>query len=337
MIEHKYQQKDHEGFDAGHRSVVRNNGISRDARLLFVIINSFSATREGCYIGNGRLAFYMGCDPRSIRNWIAELRDAGVIKIHIINANRRRIEICSSVDNGEYEEENSPGTDIPTPRNAGSYPQEQTFHIGNGAKVLEPSIPSGDGDGSFFKREKPLQIRYLPKDCLQALKNAGIDKGNIQRVAEHFELIRSLAKHPKTTTLPRRCVAAARALETDDDWKEAEKSIPTAILTIKNDRYLPGIETWLERRMWRGAPKQIIKKEESPAAKTVRLFLDFAFPDQHKRFFEKQAHWREYVKNTGCTPDELADKIQIDIEMDGSQCGIEKSATPGTGDRATPI
>ena len=317
MIEHKYQQKDHEGFDAGHRSVVRNNAISRDARLLFVIINSFSATRDGCYIGNGRLAFYMGCDPRSIRNWIAELRDAGVIKIHIINENRRRIEICSTVENGEYEEENSPGTDIPTPRNADSYPQEQRFHIGNRSKGIEPSIPSDDGDNSFSNRDRPKQSKPLPKDCLRALKDAGIDEDNIQRVAEHFELIRGLYRHPKTTTLPRRCVAAARALETDADWKEAEKSIPPAIITIKLDQYLPGVETWLEGRMWQSTPKPAFKRQELPEAKTVRLFLDFASPQQHKRFFKKQAQWREYVKNTSCTPDQLADKIQIDIETDG--------------------
>ena len=293
MIKHEYHQKDHEGFDAGHRSVVRNNAISRDARLLFVIINSFSATKEGCYIGNGRLAFYMDCDVRSIRNWITELREAGVIKVRLINENRRRIEICSVVDNGDCDREDEnkveiePGTPIPTPRNVDSYPPERPFHIGNGAKELNIGIPSIDVGASFSRKTEIRNSGKLPKDCLVALRDGGISPDGIELVASHLHLIKALAEHPKPSTMPRRCVAAARALPDAQAWQMAEREIPIALKNILNEKYLPGVEKWLEGRMWI-TNRKVRNIQETQNSRTVRLFLDIATPQQNKRFFEKQ-------------------------------------------------
>lgn len=90
--------RDFEGLDAGHRAVVRNNSLSRDARLLFVILNSFASTKDGCYISNARLAFYMGCTPRAVQKWIEELKNGEAITVQLVDKNKREIKIISKIE-----------------------------------------------------------------------------------------------------------------------------------------------------------------------------------------------------------------------------------------------
>jgi hypothetical protein len=137
----EYIPTDFEGLDAGHRAVVRNNALSRDARLLFVILNSFASTKDGCYISNGRLALYMGSTTRAVQKWIEELKDSKFITISMVNRNRREIKIISKIQIGKIEGHEQPFMGVRTGVRGGmnvrSGGYEQPFTQGNRVKVVE--------------------------------------------------------------------------------------------------------------------------------------------------------------------------------------------------------
>jgi len=140
-VEYTYSQTDYEGLDAGHRAVVRDNGLSRDARLLFVILNSFASTKDGCYISNGRLAFYMGCTPRATQKWLEELKARKAITVEVDRYNQREIKIVSKIQIVKKPTHEQPFvgvcTDIQGGTNCHSGGHEQRFTRGSRGKEVE--------------------------------------------------------------------------------------------------------------------------------------------------------------------------------------------------------
>lgn len=90
--------RDQVGFDAGHRSVLRNNRISAKARLAFAFINSYATTaRQGCFLGNARLAAYIGCSRRTVQRLIRELEEVNAIEVTLLDYGYRQIKVTGHV------------------------------------------------------------------------------------------------------------------------------------------------------------------------------------------------------------------------------------------------
>ena len=70
------------GYGRTPRALIRDPGISRDAKALFAAIEDH-ATDGFAWPGQKRLASYFGSGVRSVQRWLAELVASGWIVVHV--------------------------------------------------------------------------------------------------------------------------------------------------------------------------------------------------------------------------------------------------------------
>mgnify|MGYP001328576930 CR=1 FL=1 len=125
---HTPNDRDQTGFDAGHRSVLRNSRISAKARLAFVFINSYATTaRQGCFLGNARLASYIGCSRRTVQRLIRELERVNAIEVVLLDYGHRQIRVTGHVIIGN---EAGHDTDVIPPETLPTRPHDTDVTIG---------------------------------------------------------------------------------------------------------------------------------------------------------------------------------------------------------------
>lgn len=56
-------------------------GLSRDARLTWAMLAKFAWQSEECWPGMAKLAELLGVTDRSVRDYIKELKDAGLVSV----------------------------------------------------------------------------------------------------------------------------------------------------------------------------------------------------------------------------------------------------------------
>lgn len=279
-MSYEYQQSDHEGLDAGHRSVVRNNAISRDARLLFVILNSFASTEQGCFVSNARLAFYMGCSYNSVQNWIKELKDAGFISVKVEGNNDRLISIVSKLTV-------SMGKGVPSSVGRGTQPQTggvpnsvgrgypPGWVIGNRDEGIDLGnlSPTPLKEGKEVEREKlPLSTTGLPQRLENILRAEGIGTPTLSWLGSNYCFIVQMNKSEafklgRTFEDLCRAVVELKEADGDLDLKQVSKEVddwPKNVLKLPMDtrsqyRKL-GLAGWIRNRGW-----QAYKPATNPA------------------------------------------------------------------------
>jgi len=117
-------------FDIVIPGEIRSNpNLSRDEKYLYAVIRNLTRKEGYCWANNAYLAEEMGVTERTIKNWVAHLRDEGAIETEVINyqmMNRRRIWLT-----GAYEfkksligKSNSPPEGNVSPRSGNAFPDD---------------------------------------------------------------------------------------------------------------------------------------------------------------------------------------------------------------------
>lgn len=71
-----------EGFTCTYNKVIKNNNVSRGARLLAIVLNSYCfGDKDTCYPSQKRLGEDLGCSVRTIQRYLKELTEAGIVQI----------------------------------------------------------------------------------------------------------------------------------------------------------------------------------------------------------------------------------------------------------------
>lgn len=81
-------------YARGATDMLEDTSLSRDARLLWVMIEKFDNGETRPFPSRELLAKLMGCQVRAIGNWLAELSDAGWIVIHSRPGRSNEYELC---------------------------------------------------------------------------------------------------------------------------------------------------------------------------------------------------------------------------------------------------
>ena len=69
------------GYGIIHQCVMVKSTISRDARCLYALIQSYSGSTGRCWPAVDTLSKHLGCSERSIQNWLSELEKNGLMEI----------------------------------------------------------------------------------------------------------------------------------------------------------------------------------------------------------------------------------------------------------------
>ena len=227
----EYQDKDFEGLDAGHRAVVRNNQLSRDARLLFVILNSFASTKDGCFVGNDRLEFYLGCSERSIQNWLKELEAVGAVKILVTNGRNRSVEIVQKVT---IQAKSNPERSCGVPRTVVHPHPAPTCDIGNRYEGIDldnpPKAPPQGELLSFLDEGLETFKKEYPRP--------DFNKSTIAAVEAAWGKARKSGDNPQDILAAlRRKIARMAAYKKDPRKNEFEGSFPAPVyFLVEHDR-----------------------------------------------------------------------------------------------------
>lgn len=150
------------GFGIIHRSVLRNNKLSRPARLIYALLCSYANEEGEAWPSQERMAEDLGCSEKPIREWIEECMKAGMIEKKLVGFPAH----CVYTVLYPVRE--------PTPAQYGSESPELTGSVLPAKKTNEeyqeedhslqsPSAPAITTD------PKPVKI---PKDTAKALKKA---------------------------------------------------------------------------------------------------------------------------------------------------------------------
>jgi len=67
------------GFTQIPNYVLRDRSLSLAARLVYTMLLSYAWQEERCFPGQARLAADLGVDERSVRRYLAELRERGYV------------------------------------------------------------------------------------------------------------------------------------------------------------------------------------------------------------------------------------------------------------------
>ena len=67
------------GFTQIPNYVLRDGSLSLGARLIYTMLLSYAWQEKRCFPGQARLAADLGVDERSVRRYLAELRESGYV------------------------------------------------------------------------------------------------------------------------------------------------------------------------------------------------------------------------------------------------------------------
>jgi hypothetical protein len=116
------------GYGIVHRCVMENQKISRDAKALYALLQSYTGASEYCWPSQARLADGLGCTERSVINWLHELEENGLLRVERETGKSNRY--TPLVPDAEPVKEPSRVTEgSPEPVNGGSLPREPGFTL----------------------------------------------------------------------------------------------------------------------------------------------------------------------------------------------------------------
>lgn len=72
-------------------TVLYNKNLKANEKLLYVIITSLACKEGYCFATNKYLAEKLGVNPKTISNWISDLRDRNFIKVELIRNENKQV------------------------------------------------------------------------------------------------------------------------------------------------------------------------------------------------------------------------------------------------------
>jgi biotin operon repressor len=70
-----------QGFTQVPNVVLRNPRLSMGAKLAYSVLLSYAWQEKSCFPGQARMARDMGCIEKSVRKYLHELQEAGIIDV----------------------------------------------------------------------------------------------------------------------------------------------------------------------------------------------------------------------------------------------------------------
>lgn len=114
------------GYGTVHKHVLQDSSLSPMAKLLYSLLCAYTGGSDHCYPSQKTMAEDLGATDRSIRKWMSELIDAGIViqskkNISISNVNSYELRIPDNRNHDSASEEGTrnggsgtPGTVVPT-------------------------------------------------------------------------------------------------------------------------------------------------------------------------------------------------------------------------------
>lgn len=72
-------------------TVLYNKNLKANEKLLYAIITSLACKEGYCFATNKYLAEKLGVNPKTISNWISDLRDRNFIKVELIRNENKQV------------------------------------------------------------------------------------------------------------------------------------------------------------------------------------------------------------------------------------------------------
>ena len=193
-------------------AILDDERVSGSAKLLYAKISALTRKRGYCWASNGWLAELRKATPRSVQNWLAELRDAGYIEAEITEAegNTRKIWLTHKISRPSEEnfargsEENfaTPAGRSADPNSKREKSKRENPQTPKGAEGMELLLPLWKNRlGAIFNRKpaKPWQT-----DELAAFKKiCPIDENELFLIERYYASERKKEKNICRTTLLR--------------------------------------------------------------------------------------------------------------------------------------
>jgi hypothetical protein len=70
------------GYGIVHRSVMQDKTISREAKVVYALIQSYTGDKEICFPSHEKMADNLCCSTMSIIRWVNELEKNGLLIVH---------------------------------------------------------------------------------------------------------------------------------------------------------------------------------------------------------------------------------------------------------------
>ncbi len=181
-------------FSALPHGIIRDTRVSRDARLLYAVLQMYWWQGGECWESHATLASDMGCGLRSLRMYLDELIEAGIITETLAGTRRSKVYTPTSNTSkfADWNEFNRQETTVQSARNDTSNTSKfaDSYEKTPGKKTLEDSTPIGvDAAGAAAKPsaapargESAKRATRLPEDAdlsddhLKAAASIGLDR-----------------------------------------------------------------------------------------------------------------------------------------------------------------
>lgn len=219
------------GFAAVPNWIIRDPGISRGAVQVYMALASRSGP-GGIFPSQGTLAGELECSERSIRRWLSELEDRGLIE----RVPRR--------SNGRGMASKLPDGYVLHPNGKFDYREAATDgRLGGGYRPEEAGATGHSLQSTPLIEEEPVEeepVRAYPFDDFYAVYPRKVGK---------VEARRAFAKAARSTD-PMVIVAGARRFAADPN--------------LPPKQFIPNPSTWLNRGSWDDEP--LPERDDAPAA-----------------------------------------------------------------------
>lgn len=88
---------DQEGFTQLPNVVLKDGSISPQAKVLYALLRSFAWSSDSSFPGQERLAAHMGACERTVRTYLAELTDVGLVRVERRGATKSNRYVLAAV------------------------------------------------------------------------------------------------------------------------------------------------------------------------------------------------------------------------------------------------
>ncbi len=102
-FENKKQEK---GFTQTPNHILLNNKIPYQARFLFIILLRYAWNKQQCFPGQTRIAEDIGVSQRTIRNWLSDLEQHGLIEIIQRGLNKTNLYVIKDFFKEDFSDRN---------------------------------------------------------------------------------------------------------------------------------------------------------------------------------------------------------------------------------------
>ena len=308
------------------RHIVEDVRLTALEKMLFAEIDALD-NEDGCYASNRYLSCVLGCSEDTVSRYVSHLIELQYIIASAFDGRQRRLNIVGRVG------KNTEAASAPMPT------------IYNKDNIKDNNISASASPSAEKKLELPIDADKTDPAVEKALKRE-FDK-SVKRAKTRMSKSYPAEFMAVYDIWPKKCdkVAAYGA------WTVAielgvpnETIISAAKAEAENGRFCQNLLTWLQNEGWKTPPTKafgvgrlpsygqscqkpenglVMTKKRPSHEQVIEQFLAFSKARGAKEvlnaFYSDASKWREYAKNSQCTPIQLYEKIRTMLPVEN--CG----------------